>query len=238
MTEVPKQVDRGAKENEEDYSWWGSKVKEFFLENPTLVLSLLYLYATSMGLLYSAVLYARFGINILDYAEISDFLLAAFKNLFPLLAAGASVLFYLALLAYAGSVRKPQARRDKLQYEASIRSNTGSDEHLTPLQKHQRFVGKMWDVMALAILLAISVVSSALFLTYSVAGRDASSIKDGETTAVDVRYRSFLSSTGQVKEAGLALIGATQKAVFFYDVDAKHTIVIPQAQIVSIEVPE
>jgi hypothetical protein len=59
-----------------------SEVKDFFLANPTIVLSLLYVYVTAIGLVYSGVLYARFGINIFDYSEIGDFLLAAFKNPF------------------------------------------------------------------------------------------------------------------------------------------------------------
>jgi hypothetical protein len=63
-------------------------------------------------------------------------------------------------------------------------------------------------------------------------------LEGGETQAVDVRYRSFSGSAGQVTKPGLALIGATQKVVFFYDVDDKRTIVIPRTHIVSIEVPE
>jgi hypothetical protein len=53
-----------------------------------------------------------------------------------------------------------------------------------------------------------------------------------------VQYRSFSSSTEQVTKPRLELIGATQTVVFFYDVADEHTLVIPQAQIVSIEVPE
>lgn len=63
----------------EENNRWG-KIKGFFLDNPTLALTLLYLYVTAVGMLYSAVLYRKFGINIFDYAEIADFLLAALKN--------------------------------------------------------------------------------------------------------------------------------------------------------------
>jgi hypothetical protein len=55
---------------------------------------------------------------------------------------------------------------------------------------------------------------------------------------VEVRYRSFSGSSGQVTVSGLEFIGGTQRAAFFYDADAKRTIVIPQTQIVSIEVPD
>jgi hypothetical protein len=56
-----------------------SKVKEFFRDNPTLVLTLMYVDLTGIGILYSFVFYGQFEINIFDFAEIGDFLLAAFK---------------------------------------------------------------------------------------------------------------------------------------------------------------
>jgi hypothetical protein len=33
-----------------------------------------------MGLLYTAARYGRFGVNIFDYSELSDFILAVFKH--------------------------------------------------------------------------------------------------------------------------------------------------------------
>jgi hypothetical protein len=42
------------------------KIKGYLLDNPTLALTLLYLYVTAIGMSYSAVLYASFGINIFD----------------------------------------------------------------------------------------------------------------------------------------------------------------------------
>jgi hypothetical protein len=89
-----------------------------------------------------------------------------------------------------------------------------------------------------AIVIAVTSVFSSCVLPYYSAGKTASSIKAGETSSVDVRYRSFKGSAGQVTVPGLGFIGATEKAAFFYDVDDKRTIVIPQVQIVSIEVPE
>jgi hypothetical protein len=61
-----------------------------------------------------------------------------------------------------------------------------------------------------------------------------------------VQYHSnTLSGTAdQVTKTGLVLVGATQKVVFFHDVNDKgndkdnRTLVIPQAQIVSIKVPD
>jgi hypothetical protein len=63
---------------QENNRW--DEIKGFFLDNPTLALTLAYLYVTAIGMLYSAVLYGRFGMNIFDHSEIVDFILAAFKN--------------------------------------------------------------------------------------------------------------------------------------------------------------
>jgi hypothetical protein len=256
MTKEPEQEDRGAQETEEDYSWWGSKVKDLFLKNPTLVLSLLYLYVTAMGLLYSSFLYARFGINILDYSEISDFLLAALKNPIVLSWSLSMALLYLVYLAFQASHLqtrlKTRSHGDTRFYEPSVRSNNGGgaaetpaelrrreEPHVpTPEEKHHAFIDSHWHITVQAIVYAFFVVFSSLVLTYVFAIFLASSIKDGEKPAVEVRYRSFSGSTGQVTEPGLELIGATQKAVFFYDVDDQRTLVIPQSQLVSIEVPE
>jgi Ca2+/Na+ antiporter len=205
MTEQPKQEETeeetGAQQNEEsDDSWWGSKVKEFFRDNPTLVLSLLYLYVTAMGLPYSAALYARFGINILDYSEISDFLLAAFKYPLVFLWTGLTGFLLFAYLGYEAAALKTQARRNKRLYEDSVRSNHQGDERLTPQQQHLRFTGLRLDILVKAIAFAIFLVLSSLVVTYVSATSSASSIQDGETAAVDVRYKSFSGSAGQVTE--------------------------------------
>jgi hypothetical protein len=64
-------------------------------------------------------------------------------------------------------------------------------------------------------------------------------MKQGEQAQTTVQYRTFSGpSTGQVTKSGLKLMGSTQKVIFFYDDKNERTIVIPQAQIVSIGVPE
>src|SRR3712207_7760858 len=44
-----------------DTTW--DKVKKFSGGSPTFVLTLVYLYATAIGIVYSRILYARFGID-------------------------------------------------------------------------------------------------------------------------------------------------------------------------------
>jgi len=103
-------------------------------------------------------------------------------------------------------------------------------------RRRERFLRRRIAFLVIAV--PVAIVCLSLILPYVSATTKASSLKDGEKPVVDVRYRSFSGSEGQVTEPGLELIGATQKAAFFYDVNDNHTLVIPQAQIVSIEVPE
>lgn len=75
--------------------WFGAKVRGLLLEHPTIGLTLLYIFASGIGLLFEFLLYLRFGVNILDYSETSDFVWSALKRPQP---AVASVLAIVALV--------------------------------------------------------------------------------------------------------------------------------------------
>jgi hypothetical protein len=95
-------------------------------------------------------------------------------------------------------------------------------------------------VLMILIVPSIILGAFAYFLvsaSYDVIER-THSIKQGKQPTLEVRYRSSSGSADQVTEPGLELIGATQKVIFFYDKKDKHTLVIPQTEIVSIEVPD
>jgi hypothetical protein len=200
-----KQEDSVVQGSEENYRW--GKIARYLFDNPTLFLTFLYLYATGTGILYSAALYGRFGINIFEYSELPDFLLAAFKDLFVLLFLAFQVCFLAGILV--GTALVPN-----LTWRYFTRSP-----------------GRL-------LLIFLAYIIAAACTTYNSAVGKAASIKAGDLPGVDVRHRSFSGSAEQVTALGLEPIGATQRAAFFYDPDAKRTIVIPQSQLVSIEVPE
>lgn len=56
------------------------KSLEYFANHPAIVVTIFYVLITIIGLIYSWSFYNRFDLNIFDYAELNDFLLAAFKN--------------------------------------------------------------------------------------------------------------------------------------------------------------
>jgi hypothetical protein len=104
---------------------------------------------------------------------------------------------------------------------------------------------KFWMVYGYYFFLAVTYLGLTSVAVYVSAQNRAQAIKEpGAQSSVEVRYRTYSDSADPVSKPGLALIGATQKVVFFYDVNAKHnekdnhTLVIPQAQIVSIKVPD
>jgi hypothetical protein len=214
LTKESQQKDSSAQGNDENNRW--GKVKTFFRENPTLVLTLMYVDLTGIGILYSWLLYRQFGINIFDFAEIGDFLLVAFK---------APAVTFSALLAQVLFVALPF------------------------------IIVRVFSLSGLALLFGTAIafivlLTMTLVIPVGLAYSQADAIKQvDEQAQATVRYRTFSGpSSGQVTKSGVALIGSTQKVVFFYDVDenyartpiviARTTIVIPHAQIVWIEVPD
>ena len=56
------------------------RIARIFAEQPGLVLTVGYLVLTALGLGYQLAYFHQFRVNILDYAEVSDFLLAAVRE--------------------------------------------------------------------------------------------------------------------------------------------------------------
>jgi len=57
-------------------------IKDVLKEHPALMVSVLYVAASVIGMFYSWAYLRRFGINVFNYAQISDFLLVSLKEPF------------------------------------------------------------------------------------------------------------------------------------------------------------
>jgi hypothetical protein len=202
------------------------KSTEVFRANPALLFSMLYFYVSGFGILSSWAFYRGFGVNIFDYAEIGDFLLAAFRNpsvVFVLF--NTLVTFVVAILFVV--VMPLMMRLFVGSFGRRFRWSESYSEHYA-----------FWGTLLFPILaIAVPIVLSVAAVSNNVR-EQAQDIKHGEAPTVVVQHRSFKGSAGQVRKPGLVLLGATQRAVFFYDVNNEQTLVVPQAQIVSIEVRE
>ncbi|MDH3908826.1 MAG: hypothetical protein OEU83_07330, partial [Gammaproteobacteria bacterium] len=58
------------------------RLLSFFREHPAVLVSALYVAASVVGMFYSWAYLRRFGINVFNYAQISDFLLASLREPF------------------------------------------------------------------------------------------------------------------------------------------------------------
>ena len=72
-------------------------------DNPGLALTLGYIMASLVGLLFSWSLLHRFGLNIMDYTEVTDFLTAALREPLTFVVAGSAIPVVYLLRWLAGS---------------------------------------------------------------------------------------------------------------------------------------
>ncbi len=91
-------------------------------EHPTLLLTLAYLALTTVGLVYDAWLYAYFRINVVEYSETSDFLLAAVRTPLVIILSILPVLILWTLTRLRRRARRLFPRYDKWskRYEGTI----------------------------------------------------------------------------------------------------------------------
>lgn len=80
------------------------KIIEYFLIHPAIGGSCIYILVSAIGFLNASLLYFKFQINIFDYAETNDFLMAAFKD--PL-AFFMTIIFFFSVGLYYHFIKTP-----------------------------------------------------------------------------------------------------------------------------------
>ena len=154
-----------------------SRVTAIFREHPALLVSTFYLAASFIGMFYSWAYLRRFGINVFNYSQISDFLLVSLKEPFTW---GLVILAVILVLIDNASSRRIE-RRTPAKWLAWY----GSPKY--------RFMNNF-----VAILMVL------LFL-YSYAFAQARDTRDGDGKYVDVMFADsgaattalLLGTTGQ-----------------------------------------
>src|SRR5712692_7415446 len=94
-----------------------SGLGKFFRESPAIAGTVLYLWVAGMGMIYSVTLFGEFGINIFDFAEPADFILAAFKEPFTMMMAIVTVAV---IVAYVLIIARSEARRKYFQRHETL----------------------------------------------------------------------------------------------------------------------
>jgi hypothetical protein len=176
-----------------------SAIKTFARENPTMILTLCYIVITAIGTGYSFFFYREFDINIIKFADLSDFLLAAVLE--PL-----SLIIFALILAFIIFV-----------YWIDILFRKRFKGYRNFLEK--RLKSKYTDPIGfLVIIVLFSVIKMQ-----DLAVENANKIK---SNAIDTYQVRFSENASNEPTKTLELLGSTSRFVYFYDQKNKHSVVI------------
>lgn len=171
-------------------------------EHPTLLLTLVYLGLTFVGMIHDLWFYFYFRINILDFSDTNDFLLAAIRN--PLV-------ILLSMLPVAILLGFRKAR------EAAIKKSEWYSNY------QRKFVHTKWNSLFFRILIyGLFVVVYATVFTQFYAQWESNRIKKGRGRRI-----SFIRNDGIKTDDNPILLGTTAKFLFFYYPDRKTTEIVP-----------
>ena len=177
-----------------------SRLYAVFREHPALLVSALYVAASAIGMFYSWADLRRFGINVFNYAQISDFLLASLKEPFTWALVGLAVVMVL--------VDNRSSRRVERKKPGRLWAWYGSPRY--------RFVNNF-----AAVLMVLTFI-------FAYANRQADGTHEGEGKMVDVTFASeapeqtstLLGTTGQF----VFLFDATTRRVAIHPIENIHSI--------------
>lgn len=179
-------------------------------QHPAIFFTIAYIYITLIGIIYSFVLYNRFGINIFDYAELNDFLLAAFKDLYTI-----GIIF--SLLIYILSV--------KFVFYLITQKYPQNSQRVVSARKFQGFA----TVISFAYTLIAPIFVPMLFSEHNIKN-------DNKIIDIYLKNHKLNNNSHVLKEQ--KIIGGTEKFTFFYDSSTEETNVIPIANIAIITYKE
>lgn len=189
------------------------RLREILREQPALLLTISYLMLTSLGLGYQFAFFLQFRVNILDYAEISDFLLAAIREPAVLVLGLAPLLLLWAVQRFGEWLKTRNTRF------AALSGRTD-----TPLMR------------AVTYPFFIAIYFFLFALKYG--ERVATSIKAGQGKQVRVELASSPArDTAAAAEAPEALLlGKTTAFIFLYYPSERRTHIVPIENIARIVV--
>lgn len=174
-------------------------VKSFAREHPTMILTLCYVVITAIGTGYSFFFYREFDINIIKFADLSDFLLAAILEPRSLLMFG--FIICMIILSYWIDV----LFRNRFKFYKNFVVNRLKAKYTDPF------------FMLLVVLFA------TLVLMKDLAVKNADKIKNEASDSYSVMYAEN-GVDNSVKL--LELLGSTSRFVYFYDHNSKQSVVI------------
>lgn len=194
-------------------------VPAWLRDNPGLCLTALYLFASVVGIVFHFQFLRRFGFNVLEFSEGSDFLMVVVREPLAVALAMMGLVFYLAY-GWCAVKLTPWVRR-----KFSRLRSTPEKRRTTMAQLRQ------WQPVLQAVFIG---VYAFVFVTFFSQWR-ASRIRAGDFRKVTVDYKTDSPrADGSLTADGLALLGTTSRFVFLYDPAAKRADVVPLDAISSL----
>jgi hypothetical protein len=181
-------------------------------DNPGLSLTMLYLFASVVGMVFHYLLLKRFGFNVLDFSETSDFLMVVAREPLTVALALLGVPFYVFYMkATTGVSRWAKKKAAWL--------------HSTPEKRRKTLEGvRRWRTLIQVLFIG---VWAFVFVQYYSLWRSRQ-IRAGEFRAVAVHFKTDSPrADGKLTAEGLALLGTTSRYVFLYDPATKQAEVAP-----------
>ena len=180
-------------------------------EHPTLVLTLAYLGLTFVGMIHDLWFYFYFRVNILDFSETSDFLLAAIRNPLVIILS----MLPIVILLFLQRMRETAAKKSAWY------------------SRHQKkYVNSRWNSVSIRLFVyGWFVLVYAIVFTQVYAERGANRIKAGKGKRVSV-----LRTDGIMPDEQPILLGTTGKFILLYFPSRKATEIIPVESTVALTI--
>jgi hypothetical protein len=176
------------------------KIKEFFSKHPTMLLTLCYFIITAIGVIYSYYFYQEFGINILKFADLSDFLLASILEPLSIVVFGLLVVTNLFLYWLDIILRKRFPSYGRFL--------------------ERKFMSKYSDPIGFVIL--ISVFTFSLIETVAIRNSEEIKLEGGDEFLV-----KMTEYEDNVTESRLTVLGSSSRYAYFYDSKKSVALVVP-----------
>ena len=184
----------------------------FAIEHLGLIITIAYLALAGLGMLHRALVFLRFRINVLDYAEPSDFLMAALRD--PLIVLVCLAPIPVLALYYRGATW--------------VRNRLPQNHVLTGGRRAEDFQRRHRSTI-----FAITVALWALAASLHYAKRVATDLRAGKGRRVQIE---LLSGDAQLPgdTTTLLLLGTTQKFVFLYNPSRQVSSAIPVSNVAQL----
>lgn len=177
-----------------------SFIKRFFSEHPTILLTLSYFLITIIGVIYSYFFYNEFGINIIQFADLSDFLLASILEPLTLL-----IFIFIIGVATIFTLLDLWLRKRFLAYGDFTK---------------KRLKSKYTDPIAVTLVIGLW----SIVVIKSLAVGNAAQIKTGEYD----HYQVNMTDTSIANmQTSFALLGSSSRYIYLYNHSLQKTFVIP-----------